>query len=354
MKKKIARDGFGRKTGKASATFMSVLVVLLAACEEQSAGLAFWGFASQQNDSKGSCPTLDGHPVRVSGGIFSMGQEGVYNEEGPVRETRVDGFWIDSHEVTNRQFAAFVRATGYTTVAELPVSPSVFGSPASSIPPEMLLPGSAVFVPPDRPSSNYADWWTYMPGAFWKKPYGSAGPNAEDDAPVVHLAFADMQAYAKWRQGRLPTEAEWEFAARAGAEPRTDQPLQANTWQGLFPMENHENDGFKGIAQVGCYEANAYGLYDMVGNVWEMTADFYASRHDLDASTNPKGPIEKAAFDPQSPQVPTRVIKGGSFLCAPNYCQRYRAAARAGRDAGLGASNVGFRLVYDDPPAEGW
>ena len=291
-------------------------------------------------------------PVRVEGGSFAMGQDAVYAEEGPIRQTKVDGFWIDPHEVTNRQFAAFVDATAYVSIAEQPVDPAQFGVPADQIPAYMLEPGSAVFTPPDRPSSSYSDWWQYVPGANWRKPYGPAGPSAVPDEPVVHLAWQDMAAYAQWKGGRIPSEAEWEFAAGAGAEKSTGQPApaHANSWQGVFPMVNEAADGFKGIAPVGCFEPNALGLYDMVGNVWEVTADFFRAGHDPADTDNPAGPSENAAYDPFNPGVASRVMKGGSYLCAPNYCQRYRPESRQGRDPGLGASNVGFRLVYDEPP----
>ncbi len=281
-----------------------------------------------------------------------MGEEDVYREEGPVRSVTVGDFWIDPHEVTNRQFAAFVDATGYRTIAEKPVDHNAFGDvDRAQIPQELLEPGSAVFTPPSTPSSRYSDWWRYVPGANWRRPFGPVGGSNKPAEPVVHLAFADMAAYAAWAGGRIPTEAEWEYAARAGKSSVNVQPVEANTWQGVFPVRNEELDGFKAIAPVGCYAPNDYGLYDMVGNVWEMTADFYAPGHDpARPAMNPRGPSENAAYDPANPGMPSRVIKGGSYLCAPNYCQRYRPAARTGRDPGLGASNVGFRLVYDQPP----
>ncbi|WAT17720.1 formylglycine-generating enzyme family protein [Aurantiacibacter sp. MUD11] len=302
--------------------------------------------------TEASCQPTTERVVRIDGGTFAMGQEGIYAEEGPVRQTQVDGFWIDSHEVTNRRFAAFVADTQYVTLAEKPVPPELYGVPAEQIPPELLLPGSAVFTPPERPSMRYADWWTYVPGANWRKPYGPDGPEAQPDQPVVHLAFEDMLAFAEWAGGRLPSEAEWEFAASAGQPPVTQQPdgQSANSWQGAFPAVNLAEDGFSGIAPVGCFAANANGLYDMIGNVWEVTADYYAPGHEPADTVNPRGPGENAAYDPLNPVQPSRVMKGGSYLCAPNYCQRYRPAARQGRDPGLGASNVGFRLAYDAAP----
>jgi len=284
-----------------------------------------------------------------------MGEADVYAEEGPVRETRVDGFWIDPHEVTNRQFAAFVKATGYVTVAEKPVSPAAFGVPEDQIPPDLLLPGSAVFTPPATPSRKYSDWWQYVPGAHWKKPYGPDGTDARPDEPVVHLGWDDMVAYARWKGGRMPTEAEWEYAASAAKQSENVQPApdKANSWQGVFPVRNLESDGFRGIAPVGCFTPDANGLYDMVGNVWEVTADYYRPGHNPDARDNPRGPSKQDAHDPLNPGFASRVMKGGSYLCAPNYCQRYRPAARQGRDPGMGASNVGFRLVYDQWPATG-
>lgn len=325
-----------------------ILALLVAACDGAPEAPALPKGATDFA-ATASCPTPLKQRVHIKGGTFIMGSSAVYAEEGPPRETRVDDFWIDPHEVTNAQFAAFVKATGYVTIAEKPVDPAQFGVPVEQIPAHMLEPGSAVFTPPDRPSRNYADWWDYVPGANWKKPYGPHGPDAVADQPVVHLAWDDMQAYAAWAGGRLPTEAEWEFAASAGAPDSTAQPGPdaANSWQGAFPVVNEATDGFKGIAPVGCFKPNAFGLYDMVGNVWEVTADFYRSGHNPNERDNPRGPSENDAYDPLNPGFASRVMKGGSYLCAPNYCQRYRPDSRQGRDPGLGASNVGFRLVYD-------
>jgi formylglycine-generating enzyme required for sulfatase activity len=236
-------------------------------------------------------------------------------------------------------------------VAEKPVDVSAFAVPADQIPAELLEPGSAVFTPPDRPSNSYADWWKYVPGASWRKPYGPDGPGPQPDEPVVHLAWADMSAYAEWKGGRMPTEAEWEFAASAEQPASSRQPKEANSWQGVFPAFNEETDGFKDIAPVACFDPNTNGLYDMVGNVWEVTSDLFHPGHNPAETVNPRGPSEDQAHDPFNPGFTSRVMKGGSYLCAPNYCQRYRPAARQGRDPGMGASNVGFRLAYDNWPS---
>lgn len=348
-----------RKAAFLGATFLLVTSAITACSEaetteagstEQSAALPTTaaGFAANK-----TCPTPPEAPVRIEGGTFLMGQTDIYAEEGPIRETRVDGFWIDPHEVTNAQFAEFVEATNYVTFAEKPVDPALFGVPKEQIPPFMLEPGSAVFTPPDRPSRNYQDWWEYVPGASWKKPYGPDGPDMQANQPVVHLAWDDMVAYAKWRGGRIPTEAEWEYAASAGYDKYTEQPSgeEANSWQGVFPVVNEAKDGFQGLAPVGCFKPNGNGLYDMVGNVWEMTSDLYAPGHDPEQTDNPRGPSENSAYDPYNPGFVSRTMKGGSYLCAPNYCQRYRPTSRQGRDPSLGTSNVGFRLVYDKMPA---
>ena len=318
----------------------------LAACGEPSERTAVGAL------EKIECAKIAETPVRIEGGTFEIGSRAVYAEEGPPRETTVGGFWIDPHEVTNAQFAAFVDATGYISIAEKAVDPDSFGVPADQIPAFMLEPGSAVFIPPERASGNPQDWWHYVPGANWKKPEGPNGADAQPREPVVHLGWDDMAAYALWKGGRLPTEAEWEFAASGGAPNDTQQPASdgANTWQGAFPLVNIGEDGFSGLAPVACFKPNAFGLYDMVGNAWEITADYYRPGHDPEARTNPKGPSETDAYSGVDSGVPARVMKGGSYLCAPNYCRRYRPQSRQGNDPGLGSSNVGFRLVYDRLP----
>lgn len=267
-----------------------------------------------------------------------MGSEHAYPEEGPVREVRVDGFWMDRHEITNAQFAQFVADTGYVTVAERPVDPSAY----PGAPEHMLQPGSAVFTPPTDDADHYLDWWSYIPGAYWRKPLGPDGPDAEDREPVVHVAFEDARAYADWAGARLPSEAEWEYAARAGQPQSLAQPDDANTWQGAFPYFDSGKDGFQGIAPVGCFAPNAFGLHDMIGNVWEWTADQYAS--------NARIARDYTLLDDGA--GPVAIIKGGSFLCSPDYCRRYRVTARSGHDLGLGTNHIGFRTVRDDPPPQ--
>lgn len=286
-----------------------------------------------------SCATLKARQATLSGGTFEMGRTDVYAEEGPVRRVTVSPFAIDIHEVTNRQFARFVAATGYRTVAERPLDAALF--PGATV--EQRLPGSAVFAKPAA-TGNEPPTWAFVPYASWRKPFGPDGGSARPDVPVVHVAFEDAQAYARWAGGRLPTEAEWEFAARAGAANSVDQPIAANTWQGIFPAADLATDGFSGIAPVGCFKPNAFGLYDMIGNVWEWTSDYYRGGHDPSRpARDPAGP--SSSIDPNNAVTPSRVVKGGSYLCAPNYCRRYRAAARSPQDVGLGASNVGFRIV---------
>lgn len=274
------------------------------------------------------------HPgmVWVPGGSFEMG-DNVYPEEGPARHAEVSGFWMDRHEVTNGEFAAFVAATGYVTLAERPVDPAKH----PGLPPEMREPGAVVFIMPNDIDGrgDISQWWRYVPGANWRHP---AGPGSSIEAygnfPVVALAYEDIEAYARWKGRSIPTEEQWEWATRGGrtGTPDHEQPRQANTWQGLFPIINTGDDGFVGLAPAGCFEPNAYGLYDMIGNVWEWTSDPYRENH---AS-------EKA-------DTSRRVIKGGSYLCAPNYCMRYRSGSRQGQEADLATSHLGFRTVLAAP-----
>jgi len=265
--------------------------------------------------------------VWVEGGSFLLGADAFYPEEGPPREVTLDGFWISATEVTNAQFGKFVAETGYVTEAERdpPRLPNA--------PPEMLVPGSAVFRAPSKDDPN---WWKWVVGAEWRAP---SGPDSsilgKENDPVVQVTYRDAKAYADWAGMSLPSEAQWEYAARAGVdtlpEPKdsSGKPL-ANYYQGVFPHRDTGDDGFLSRAPVGCFEANAFGLHDMIGNVWEWTAS-----------------------EPR-PGAPIRTIKGGSFLCAANYCARYRPAARQFQEIDLGTDHIGFRVVDTDrpPPSE--
>jgi len=297
------------------------------------------------------------HPgmVWVPAGILSLGDT-VYREEAPLRETPVAGFWMDRTEVTNDEFAAFVQATGHVTVAERAVD----AARHPDLPADMRQPGAVVFVMPTDLTgggrltslTQISRWWRYTPGANWRHPGGPATDLRGRGAfPVVTVALADAQAYARWKGHTLPSEAQWEWAARAarrGPAPQHAQPTQANTWQGLFPVANSADDGFVGLAPVGCYAPNHQGLFDLIGNVWELTADAWTPSH----ATPLDAPPDQLPSDPRGLRGATagqRVIKGGSFLCAPNYCMRYRAGARQPQDDDLGASHLGFRTVLAAP-----
>ena len=294
----------------------------------------------------------------IPGGTFLMGSAGHYPEEAPAHEVRVDGFWIDRFTVTNADFALFVRKTGYVTVAEQAPDPDAY--PGAK--PELLVPASTVFRAPAHrvDLGNHYNWWTYVPGASWRHPQGpGTSVERKQEHPVVHVAWDDVEAYAAWAGKELPTEAEWERACRGGIEGATyawgeelhpDGAFMANTWQGEFPIENFELDGHSGTAPVGTYPANGYGLHDMIGNVWEWTTDWYQDRGEEVSScctpSNPRGGSEAASHDPSDASaIPRRVMKGGSHLCAPNYCRRYRPAARMAHPVDTGTSHLGFRCV---------
>src|SRR5262245_19005412 len=323
-----------------------------------------------EDPSPGHHPRYDAPPgmIHVPGGTFRMGSDNHYPEEAPVHKVSVDGFWIDKHPVTNRQFAAFVAATKHVTFAETKPNPKDYPGAL----PHMLYAGSLVFTPPGHPVDlrDWSQWWQFLKGADWRHPYGPGSDlTGKDDHPVVHVAYEDARAYARWAGKDLPTEAEWELASRGGldgAEYAWGEEFtpggrhMANTWQGDFPNENRNEDGFERTSPVGSYPPNGYGLYDMIGNVWEWTKDWYSPKHDGDKDKacciphNPRGARKEDSYDPCQPkiEIPRKVLKGGSHLCAPNYCRRYRPAARHAHPVDTSTSHIGFRCVIRGRPPE--
>jgi formylglycine-generating enzyme required for sulfatase activity len=298
--------------------------------------------------------------IEISGGSFRMGSDVHYPEESPVHRVQVDGFSIERVPVINARYAEFVAATGYITVAERPLDPAEFpGAPA-----ENLQPGSLVFTGTPGPVDlrHLSQWWTWTPGASWRHPEGpGSSVEGRDDHPVVHVAFEDAQAYAAWAGRDLPTEAEWEFAARGGLDsaaytwgddPEPSGQRLANFWHGEFPWR--AEPGYGVTTPVGSFPPNGFGLHDMAGNVWDWTIDWYASRHPEDAEdkpccvpVNPRGgPLEESYDSAQAQfRIPRKVIKGGSFACADSYCMRYRPAARRPEMIDTGTSHISFRCV---------
>jgi formylglycine-generating enzyme required for sulfatase activity len=347
------------------ATLPSATHVSAPAPEDDSA------FAATVENAAGGRPT--GRPpagmVWIPGGEFSMGAAPAAGVAGggrtcgdpladaqPIHRVYVDGFWMDRTEVTNEQFARFVRATGYVTIAERTPSAEEFpGAPR-----ENLVAGSVVFDPPSAPVplDDHFRWWSYIVRASWRHPLGPGSDlRGRERYPVVHVAFDDALAYAKWAGKRLPTEAEFEFAARGGLtgkayawgdEPRPDGRWMANTFQGNFPNDDRGDDGFKGIAPVASFPPNGYGLFDVAGNVWEWVGDWYrsdayAAFGALHVARNPHGPAD--SFDPTEPGTPKRVQRGGSFLCSHQYCTRYLVGSRGKGEPSSGANHLGFRCV---------
>jgi len=284
--------------------------------------------------------------IRISGGSFLMGSDRFYREERPVRRREVEGFWMDSHPVTNAQFRRFIDETGYVTFAERPPNPADYPDAL----PEFLTPGSLVFRKPPGPVAigDYRVWWTYVPGACWQRP---EGPGSDIESrlhhPVVHVTLEDAETYARWAGKELPTEAEWEFAARGGLDGAAyawgdelypDGRQMANTWQGRFPWENVQTDGYEGTSPVDAFPPNGYGLLDMIGNAWEWTSSRYTQDHSRDAASC-------CAKKQPGAHLTRYVVKGGSHLCAPNYCQRYRPSARQGQTLDTSTSHIGFRCI---------
>jgi formylglycine-generating enzyme len=303
----------------------------------------------------------------IPGGTFRMGSDDFYPEERPVHTVSVDGFWMDDHPVTVAEFRRFVKATGYVTTAERPLDPSDY----PDADPALLVPGSLVFhqTRGPVPLDDYRQWWRYVPGASWRHPEGPGSTlDGRDRHPITQVAFEDAEAYATWAGKALPTEAEWEFAARGGLdgkafvwgdEHRPKGRMLANVWQGEFPWQNTLDDGFLGTSPIRSFPPNGYGLFDMAGNVWEWTADFYTPRHADEvehpccAPHNPRTLSADASYDHAAPgaTIPRRVTKGGSHLCAPNYCLRYRPAARQGEAVDTSTGHIGFRCVVRVPAA---
>jgi formylglycine-generating enzyme len=351
--------------------------IILSRVAVVSFGVAFARLLDAQNGSSGFEPTLSNKTsapgkapegmVWIPGGEFSMGAavagEGSHampmasNDSQPVHRVYVDAFWMDAVPVTNAQFEKFVRATKYVTIAERAPTKEEF----PTAPEENLVAGAVVFAPTDRevPLNNHYQWWSYVKGANWRHPFGPQSDiKGKENYPVVEIAYPDAEAYAKWAGKRLPTEAEFEFAARGGLSGKTytwgDEfrpggKWMANTWQGKFPVQDAGEDGYKGIAPVKSFPQNGYGLYDMAGNVWEWCSDWYRPDYyktlaDKDGvARNPQGP--DSPFDPSEPDEKKRVHRGGSFLCNEQYCSRYIVGTRGKGEVNTGTNHLGFRCV---------
>lgn len=337
---------------KNAVLFVWILLAVFISCDDRR---------DQSKNTDGSVSVLSKASVVspkmvwIPGGSFQMGTtDPTFADAQPVHEVTLKGFLMDEHEVTNAEFEQFVKATNYVTVAEQKLDPKDF----PGVPVESLVPGSAIFEAPDRKVSldDALQWWKYVPGANWRHPLGPNSTIANlQNYPVVHISYADAAAYAKWAGKRLPTEAEWEYAARGGKEGqeyywgtelKPGGKWVANIYQGNFPSKNTGEDGYIGIAPVKSFGANPYGLYDIDGNVWEWCNDFYrADYYSKSPSQNPQGPAD--SYDPDEPGAVKRVQRGGSFLCSDEYCIRYKSGSRGKGEVSSGSNNLGFRCVKD-------
>lgn len=338
-----------------AALLSGLLAIAISACNQNS---------KANNSSQANAVAVDTVPEKmiwIPEGTFKMGSDDpAFHDATPIHNVIIDGFWMDEHEVTNAEYAKFIKASGYKTVAEQPLNPADF----PGVPPENLVPGSGVFTPLPQPVSldNPMEWWKYVPGASWRNPHGpenSVHGNPND--PVVHISYTDAMAFAKWAGKRLPTEAEWEYAAQGGkgrqpyywgTELKPGGKWMANIYQGNFPDANTAEDGYPDVAPVKSFPANGYGLYDMDGNVWEWTNDFYRPDYYKNSpAKNPQGPAD--SYDPDEPNIIKRVQRGGSFLCSDQYCIRYRPGSRGKGEINSASNNLGFRCVKDgNPPKE--
>jgi sulfatase modifying factor 1 len=326
--------------------YIAALTILSISC---LCAAAYYFVNTQRLTQKARCDTPQHEMVFIKGGKFIIGDSSGYPEERVRQNLVINDFYIDKYEVTNAQFSEFVDATGYVTLAERGLSKETY----PDIDDELRVPGSAVFSPPENfYSLNFMNWWKFVAGANWRHPEGpSSSILDKEHYPVVHIALADAKAYAKWKGRELPSEAEWEYAAKAGSDSRyawgdeayPDDLYMANTWQGRFPIMGTGEDGYEFIAPVGCFPENNNGLLDMIGNVWEWTDDTYSAERETIDHSHPEAALNnnKKEYDIQE----VHVIKGGSYLCAQNYCLRYRPAARQPQETGLGTNHLGFRTI---------